>query len=264
MLMGIKVKELLVGNYMSAYPISVKPDVSLKTAIEFMAEEGFATLIVMEEKSTKPLGIFTEREILRHVVAGEKSMDERVKQAFIRPFVSVTPDTTIIEAARLMISTKSRVLVFADSDKLVGTITASDMLRAFRETSETPSLDKVISKKVYHCPYDTTILDVAKLLDEKNIGSILVEKDSSSYGIFTQRDLVRTIAKGVDIESKVGPYSSFPLVTAKIGILANEAAGIMAAKKIKRLGLIDNGTLVGIVTARDVVDAYQMAMTWYQ
>jgi CBS domain-containing protein len=258
--MGLKITELLVGNYMSEYPISVKLEVPFKTVISFMADKGFATLIVMEEESSMPLGVLTEREILRHVVSGEKSMDQRVKETFIQPFVSVMPDTTIIEAARLMISKKSRVLVFADGDKLVGTITASDMLRAFRETDKAPRLEKVISTKVYHCPYDTTILDAAKLLDEKNIGSILIQKDSS-YGIFTQRDLVRIVAKEVSLESKVGQYSSFPLVTAKRGILANVAANIMASKNIKRLGLTDNGSLVGIVTARDIVDAYQMETT---
>lgn len=251
-----KINELLVGNYMSEYPISVKPGVPFKTIINFMADEGFATLIVMEEESSMPLGILTEREILRQVVSGE-NMNQNIKEVFIQPFVSVMPDTTIIEAARLMISKKSRLLVFADGDKLVGTITASDMLRAFRDTDNAPSLEKVISKKVYHCPYETTILDAAKLLDEKNIGSILIQRDSS-YGIFTQRDLVRTLAKEADLQSKVGQYSSFPLITAKKGILAKEAASIMAAKKIKRLGLTDNDSLVGIVTARDVVDAYQM------
>lgn len=44
--------KLLVGNYMTAYPISVKPTVSLKTVVNFMAENGFATLIVMEEQGT--------------------------------------------------------------------------------------------------------------------------------------------------------------------------------------------------------------------
>ncbi len=253
------IKDLLVSSYMCTYPISVKPDVPLKTAINFMAEQKFATLIVMEEQNPMPIGILTERSILHHVTSGEKNLDQRVKGIFIQPFVSVTPDATIIEAARLMISTKSRILVFADGDKLVGTITASDMLKAFRETSKTPGLDKVISTKVYHCPYNITILDAAKLIDEKNIGSILVERDSS-FGIFTQRDLVRALAKDASLENTVGPYSSFPLVTAKRGILANEAASIMAEKNIKRLGLTDNGSLVGIVTARDIVDAYQMGM----
>lgn len=256
-------KDLLVGDYMSTYPISVKPDVSFDAAVQFMAEKGFATLIVMEENAVRPLGVLTERAILRQVVSGRKSMDERVRQVFIEPYVSVTPDTSVIEAANLMISGRSRVLVFADGDKLVGTITASDMLRAFMETSQSPTLDRVVSSKVYHCPYDTTILDAAKLLEEKKIGSMLVE-GKEQFGIFTQRDLVRAIARGVDLGQKVGQCSSFPLVTAQKGILANEAARIMVKRKIKRLGLTEKGSLAGIVTARDVVDSYHLAMTWFK
>lgn len=254
--MGSKIDELLVGNYMSEYPISVKPDIPFATVVDFMDESRFSTLIVMDEEKPMPLGVFTERGIIKHVVSG-KTMDQTIKQELIQPFVPVTPDTTIIDAARLMISKKSRVLVFADTDKLVGTITASDMIRAFGETDKAPSLEKVISKTVYHCPFDTTILDAVKLLDEKNIGSILVTRDSL-HGIFTQRDLVRVLAKEENLQSSVGDYSSFPLVTAKKDVLANEAAKIMASKKIKRLGLTENNSVVGIVTARDIVDAYQM------
>ena len=254
--MGLKIDDLLVGNYMSEYPISVKPEISFATVVDFMAESRFSTLIVMEEEKQMPIGVFTERGIIRHVASG-KPIDQSIKQELIQPFVSVTPDTTIIEAARLMISKKSRVLVFADTDKLIGTITASDMIRAFGETDKTPNLEKVISKTVYHCPFDTTIFDAVKLLDEKNIGSILVTRDSL-HGIFTQRDLVKVLAKGENLQSGVGDYSSFPLVTAKKDILANEAAKIMSDKNIKRLGLTENSSVVGIVTARDIVDAYQM------
>lgn len=250
--------ELLVGNYMSEYPISVKPEILFETVVRFMAESRFSTLIVMEEENPMPIGVFTERGIIKHVVSG-KTLDQSIKQELIQPFVSVTPDTTVIEAAKLMISKKSRILVFADTDKLVGTITASDMLRAFGETEKTPTLEKVVSKVVYHCPFDTIILDAVKLLDEKNIGSVLVTRDSLN-GIFTQRDLVRALVKGEKLQSSVGNYSSFPLVTAKKDILANEAAKIMASKNIKRLGLTEDGSVVGIVTARDIVDAYQMEM----
>ncbi len=255
--MGVKISELLVGNYMTGYPISVKPTVDFKTVISFMADKGIATLIVMDEENPMPLGVLTEREILHYVVSERKIPDKKVKDTFIQPFLSVTPDTTIKDAARLMISKRSRLLVFADTNLLVGIITASDMLRAFRKTDIAPSLENIISKKVYHCPYDTSILDAAKLLHEKNIGSVVVERDSS-YGIFTERDLVKVLEKEISLKSKVGQFSSFPLVTAKRGILANEAASIMAAKNIKRLVLTENSSSAGIVTARDIVDAFQM------
>lgn len=257
--MVLKMTKLLVGNYMTAYPISVKPSVPFKTVINFMAENGFATLIVMEEQSTTPLGVLTEREILHYIVSEGKIPDKPIKDLFVQPFVSVTPDTPVLEAAKLMISKRSRILVFADKDKLVGIITASDMLRAFRKTLISPTLDKVMSTKIQQCPYDTSILNASKILHEKNIGSVLVSRDSL-HGIFTQRDLVRVLEKEVDLTSKVGDHSSFPLVTAKKGILANEAASIMAAKNIKRLVLTEGEALSGIVTARDIVDAFQMEL----
>lgn len=251
-----KMENLLVGNYMSAYPISVKPDVSFETVVRFMSDNKFSTLIVMDEKNSIPLGVFTERGVIKHVASGERK-NQTIKQEFIQPFVSVTPDTTILTTAKMMISKKSRILVFADEDKLIGIATASDLLRAFVEAETAPGLENVLSKVVFHCTFDTPILDVVKLLDEKNIGSIIVKQDSK-YGIFTQRDLVRVLSKDEDLNSSVGHFSSFPLITARRNILANESAKIMSTKQIKRLGLMEDNSLVGIVTARDVVDAYQM------
>ena len=250
-----KIHDLLVGNFMSKYPVSVKPDVSFENVVKFMAENKFSTLIIMEEKKSMPLGVFTERGIIKHV-SSEKHIHQKINHEFIQSFIAVNPDTTILDTAKAMISTKSRILVF-DEDKLLGIVTASDMLRAFGDLQQTPDLTNVVSKTVFHCPFDTSILDVVKLLDEKNIGSMIVTQDST-YGIFTQRDLVRILSSGEDLNNNVGLYSSFPLITAKRGILANEAAKIMSTRQIKRLGLIEDDSLTGIVTARDIVDAYQM------
>jgi CBS domain-containing protein len=98
---------------------------------------------------------------------------------------------------------------------------------------------------------------VVKLMHEKKIGSVIVEKNKS-IGIFTERDLlVHILANNIDLDRPVEGYSSYPLIAAKYGILAKEAASIMAQKGVKRLGLTEDGSLVGIVTARDMVDAYQ-------
>jgi len=93
---------------------------------------------------------------------------------------------------------------------------------------------------------------------KKRVGSLIIEKNGH-YGIFSERDLlVNVLAKNVDITGDVGGHSSFPLVVAKQDIKGNEAASIMAANNIKRLGLVDgNEKLVGVVTARDIVEAYQ-------
>lgn len=254
--MRLKIKESFVGNFMSEYPISVDPKVSFKKIVDFMADKKISTIIVMEEKSAKPQGILTERGILHYIAKEGKIPNIPIKDVIIQPYVSVAPDTNIVQAAKLMLSKKSRVLVFADKNKLVGIITAYDMLKSLKETRKAPTLDKVISTKVYQCTYGTSILDAAKILHTKKIGSILVQDVDSSYGIFTQRDVVKALGKKVSLNSKVGKYTSFPLITAKKKILANEAARIMITKSIKRLPLVEKDAIVGIVTARDVVDAY--------
>ncbi|MFB5598350.1 MAG: cyclic nucleotide-binding/CBS domain-containing protein [Nitrosopumilaceae archaeon] len=254
--MGIKIGNLPVANYMTPYPISVNPDVSFVQVVDFMAERGFGNLIVSNE--TFPKGILTEREILRAIVFSKDLLELKIGDMDFQPYKKITLANTILDAAKTMISKKTRLLVF-DEDKLVGIITASDMLRAFRKTSLTPSLEDVINHNIIKCKKSDTVLDAVKILHDKRVGSVIIE-DMEGYGIFTERDLlVSVLANNVDLNGLVGGYSSSPLISADFGIKANEAASIMAAHNIKRLGLTKEGKLEAIVTARDIVDAYQSA-----
>lgn len=254
--MAIAISNLPVANYMTPYPISVDPDVTFCKAVNFMVERGFGNLIISD--GVIPIGILTEREIVSAIALGKVTTNLKVKDMGFQPFVKIYLGNTILDAASLMIKEKQRPLVFADKDKLVGIITVSDMLRAFRKTSNAPSLEDVKSSNIIQCKYDDSILHAVKIMHEKRIGSLIINKNGH-YGIFSERDLlVHVLGNNVSLTGEVGGYSSFPLVVTKQDIKGNEAASIMAANNIKRLGLVDsNDKLVGIVTARDVVDAYQ-------
>jgi len=253
--MGLKITDLPVANYMTPYPISVKPDISFDSVVDFMASRGIGNLIVSD--NSIPTGILTEREILQCAVSTDGTANKKVKDIGSQSFLKITPDTSVLEAAKIMILKRSRLLVFADDNKLVGIITASDMVRAFRKTDDAPRIDKVISKKIYKCSSNDSILAAANQMYEKKIGSVIVTEEKR-FGIFTERDLlVHILANEVDMNRPVGGYSSWPLLTVKEGITAKAAASIMAANNIKRLGLVQDSSLVGIVTARDLVDAYQ-------
>lgn len=253
--MGLKIENLLVANFMTPYPITVDPEVSFDTVVDFMAERGVGNLVV--SKGNVPEGILTEREVLKTAVMWKDPYPKKVKDIGFQSFIKITPDTNILEAARIMMSKKTRLLVFADNDKLVGIITASDMVRAFRKTELSPPLDEFVSKTIYQCSANDTILDVSRLMYDKRIGSVIVW-DVEGYGIFTERDLlVHVLANEVDLNETVGGYSSTPLIVSEQDIPANKAASIMIQNNIKRLGLIKEGRLVGIVTARDLVDSFQ-------
>ncbi|MEM3129194.1 MAG: CBS domain-containing protein [Nitrososphaerales archaeon] len=251
----MEIHELRVVDYMTADPITVKPENSFQDAVSVMANKGIGNLIVTDKDG--PKGILTEREILQYVVLNRAIPDKPVKNVLLQSFTRVTPSTTVLVAARTMISNKARLLVF-DNDRLVGIITASDLVRAFRKTGKNPSLEGVGTMRVFKLPYDDTVFGACKMMHEKRIGSVVVTRDESHYGIFTERDLlVKVLLKHVDLQEKLGDYCTSPLITTLFGIHAKDAATVMSDNKIKRLPLMKEGKLVAMVTARDLVEAFQ-------
>jgi CBS domain-containing protein len=86
---------------------------------------------------------------------------------------------------------------------------------------------------------------------------VIVTRDGNPFGIFTERDLLSTfLVQGKSLDSPVGKASSSPLKSAPAGISIHEAAKIMAEQHVRRLPLMKKKQLVGIITARDLVEAY--------
>lgn len=253
--MVLDTMALRVGDYMTPNPISVDDETRLLDAIAIMAKKNIGNLVV--EKNGKPSTILTEREILECVVKEGQIPDIRIKEVPTKRFARASPNELVIDVARTTLEKKKRPLVF-DNNTLVGIITVSDMLRGLRTTGGNPSLDKVIRKKVHTCLYHDSIFKATKIMYAKKIGSVMVSKGEMHVGIFTERDLLtRALTMGANLLDNLEKYSSFPLVTARYGIKGNDAAEIMSINKIKRLPLTDKKGIVGIVTARDVVDAFR-------
>ncbi len=248
--------ELRVSDYMSPNPICVKPSTKLIDAISIMAKKKIGNLIVNDEKGL-PSSILTEREILGYLVKDGGVPNIEIENALTRPFSIVSSHDLIMDAAKTLIEKKKRLLVF-DNGKLSGIVTASDMLKGLRNTGGNPSLNKFSSKKVYGCEYFDSIFKAVNIMFKKRIGSVLVNKDQKPFGIFTERDLLKVLMKNIPLPERLANHCTYPLITAKYGIKGNDAAQIMSKNKIKRLALLKNNTVIGVVTARDIVDAFRL------
>ncbi|MDE1769268.1 MAG: CBS domain-containing protein [Thaumarchaeota archaeon] len=252
--MAIKTLDLKVADYMSPKPLVVKDNSSFSEAIQIMADTEIGNLVV--EKHRKPIGILTERQILENLSIHKNISDVKLKNIKLSPFEIVSPTTKVIDAAQLMMKKKTRLLVF-DAKRLVGIITATDMVRAFRRTTANPNLSKVRSTILHTVNYDDSILAASKMMYKKRIGSVIVLKNNKPYGIFTERDLlVNVLANDVEIHNPVGGYCTTPLVKSSAGIKGGDASKIMSKNKIKRLVLTKAGKYYAIVTARDIVESF--------
>ena len=95
----------------------------------------------------------------------------------------------------------------------------------------------------------TAAADAAALMTEKKVGSVIVTKNNTPFGIVTERDLVRRYFRDTLLEN----LASHPLITAKPTTTVEKAAEIMLKNKIRKIPIVDeNKEIRGIVTATDL------------
>jgi len=98
------------------------------------------------------------------------------------------------------------------------------------------------------------VFEAAKQMREKKIGSIIVVQKGKVLGIVTERDLVRRVlAENRDPRTvQIHDIMTTPVVTITSNEDIIDAAQLMKAKGIRRLVIIDDGKLIGIITTDDL------------
>jgi acetoin utilization protein AcuB len=119
---------MTVSDYMTANPLTVSPEESLAAAQAKMNSRRIRELPVVDAEG--PIGMLTDRDIRQHVGFLQQT---KVNAAMSTPLVTVSPSSTLEQAAQLVLEHKIGGLPVIDGGKLVGIITTSDLLGAFLE-----------------------------------------------------------------------------------------------------------------------------------
>jgi CBS domain-containing protein len=115
-------------------------------------------------------------------------------------------------------------------------------------------LRDIMNKKVITIELTKTAQDAAKLMAEHSISSLVVTSNGEPVGIVTERDLVRKVC-AKDIASSRVPLNdimSSPVIWAEPDVPIETAVQRMFNNKIRRLPILENGKLIGIVTVSDL------------
>ncbi|MCK4398803.1 MAG: CBS domain-containing protein [Methanophagales archaeon] len=102
---------------------------------------------------------------------------------------------------------------------------------------------------------DTIVTKIAEDMDELGIGSVVITSEGKPAGIITERDIaLKVLLKDRRAsEVKAKEIMAFPLITIEPETSVDEACKLAARKRIKRLPVVENGMLVGIVSIRDLL-----------
>jgi len=112
----------------------------------------------------------------------------------------------------------------------------------------------IMTKAIISVNTETTVFQVAKMMEQSGIGAVLVKKDGHITGIITDRDYATKImANNVSSDTSVGKIMSSPLITINHNESISAAAERMTNKKIRKLAVTDNGKIIGLITSTDLV-----------
>jgi len=112
---------------------------------------------------------------------------------------------------------------------------------------------EVMTETVVTAAPERTVREVAEIMRERNVGSVVVVDGGRPVGIVTDRDLaLSVIADGREFGDHVADHASSPVITAEPEMEVEEAGELMVRHAIRRLVVVDSGRLTGIVTLDDL------------
>jgi CBS domain-containing protein len=134
---GITVKDIMTKSV-----ISVDATITVNEAAKMMEDAKVGAVIVMENNT--PVGIVTDRDFAVKIVAHAYQITTPVKQIMSSPLIATSPEETVLMAADLMYTRDIRKLPVIDNDKVVGMITATDLVNQLAISTENDI------QKMYH------------------------------------------------------------------------------------------------------------------
>jgi CBS domain-containing protein len=115
-------------------------------------------------------------------------------------------------------------------------------------------ISEIMTQAVITAPADASCLEVARLMRDHRVGSVVVvDAAGSPTAMITDRDItLRVFAAGVEPSAPVGEHASRPLICGEPEMELDEAAVLMAQHRVRRLPVLSAGQLVGIVALDDI------------
>jgi len=116
-------------------------------------------------------------------------------------------------------------------------------------------LRKIMVKNVITAKSKDSVAHVAEIMNKHEIGCIIIVDNEMPVGVVTERDIIKWVvssSKGSK-KKKAAEIMSKPLIEASPEMLAGDAVRLMLKSNIKRLPIVENGKLLGLVTLTDLI-----------
>ncbi|MDH3204135.1 MAG: CBS domain-containing protein [Nitrosopumilus sp.] len=120
---------------------------------------------------------------------------------------------------------------------------------------KTMTIADVMSKSVISVDASITVNETAKMMEDAKVGAVIVMENNTPVGIVTDKDFaIKIVAHAYPITTPVKQIMSSPLFSINSDESIRTAADLMHDRGIRKLPVIDDEKVVGIITATDIVN----------
>jgi CBS domain-containing protein len=221
----------------------------------------------------------------------EKRVSKKQKSGEIMDYctanvVSIPPTSTIMSAIKSMLKYNFRRIPIADAGtrRLEGIITVTDIVNFFGGGSKhqivqnryngnlmaavNEEVEEIMEKNVIAVDFTSSLEDAIELMLEKRVGGCpVIDKDDVIIGIITEKDVLNYLSENGKIDGFVSDYMTRGVFTTTPDTTIEEVMRTMISQRIRRLPVIKDGILVGMITVRELLryfgrgEAFKMLIT---
>lgn len=122
------------------------------------------------------------------------------------------------------------------------------------DNAKTITIADVMTKSVISVDASITISEAAKMMEDAKVGAMIVMENNLPVGIVTDRDFaIKVVAHAYQISTPIKQIMSSPLFSINSSDSIRIASDLMHDRGIRKLPVIDDDNLVGIITSTDIV-----------
>ena len=115
------------------------------------------------------------------------------------------------------------------------------------------NVSEVMTARVISTKKESSILDVMKLMKDKNVGFIIIEENKEAIGVITDRDIVLSLSKEISYHTNITKIMKKYVITINEKTTVSEASDIMGYMQVRRLVVInDHNKIVGVLSLSDL------------